>query len=58
MKGMINYLLRSKRGVLVICISHKDQIIIPNGDDVISKGDTVVVVASGGNMSSIKDILR
>lgn len=50
--------LRPKRGMLVICISHKDQIIIPNGDDVISKGDTVVVVASGGNMSSIKDILR
>ena len=50
--------LRPKRGVLVICIAHKDQIIIPSGDDVISKGDTVVIVASNKKISSIKDIVR
>ena len=50
--------LRPKRGVLVICIAHKDQIIIPSGDDVISSGDTVVVVSAGEKISSIKDILR
>ena len=50
--------LRPKRGVLVICISHKDQIIIPSGDDTINSGDTVVVVSAGEKISSIKDILR
>ena len=51
-------MLKPRRGVLVICIAHKDQIIIPTGDDVISKGDTVVLVASDANakINSIKDI--
>ena len=48
--------LKPKRGVLVICIAHKDQIIIPSGDDIISKGDTVVVVTSNAKINSIKDI--
>ena len=48
--------LKPKRGVLIICIAHKDQILIPSGDDVISKGDTVVVVTSKAKINSIKDI--
>ncbi|MBQ1848508.1 MAG: Trk system potassium transporter TrkA [Clostridia bacterium] len=50
--------LKPKRGVLIICIAHKEQIIIPSGNDVISKGDTVVVVSSGKKITSIKDIMR
>ena len=50
--------LRPKRGVLIICIAHKDQIIIPSGSDMISKGDTVVVISSGQKITSIKDIMR
>lgn len=48
--------LKPRRGVLIICIAHKDQIIIPSGDDVISKGDTVVIVTSNAKITSIKDI--
>ncbi len=48
--------LKPRRGVLIICIANKDQIIIPSGDDVISKGDTVVLVASDVKINSIKDI--
>ena len=48
--------MKPKRGVLIICIAHKDQIIIPSGHDVISKGDTVVIVASNAKINSIKDI--
>lgn len=48
--------LKPRRGVLIICIAHKDQIIIPTGDDVISSGDTVVIVASNAKITSIKDI--
>ena len=50
--------LRPKRGFLIICIAHKDQIIIPSGDDVISKGDTVVIVSSGKKITTVKDIIR
>ncbi len=48
--------LKPRRGVLIICIAHKDQIIIPTGDDVISSGDTVVLVSSNVKINSIKDI--
>ena len=48
--------LKPRRGVLIICIAHKDQIIIPTGDDVISNGDTVVLVSSNVKINSIKDI--
>lgn len=50
--------LRSRAGVLVACIVHGDQIIIPSGDDKIEKGDTVIIVTTGGQMQSIKDILE
>lgn len=50
--------LNLRSGVLVACIVRKDKIIIPSADDVISSGDTVIVIALGGEMQSIKDILR
>lgn len=49
--------LRLRAGILIACIVHRDKVIIPSGDDMISKGDTVIVVTSGGKLNSIKDII-
>lgn len=50
--------LRAREGVLIACIVHRDRIIIPSGDDIISAGDTVVIITTSGKMNNIKDILR
>lgn len=50
--------LRSRRGVLVACIMRGTEILFPTGDDMIKNGDTVIVVTTGGQMKSIKDIME
>ena len=49
--------LRPRAGVLIACIVRGDQLIIPSGDDAITKGDTVIVITTGGSTKSIKDII-
>lgn len=49
--------MKSEKGVLIACIIHRGHVIIPSGDDEISCGDTVIVVASSGRLKNIKDIL-
>ena len=49
--------LRPRAGVLIACIARGEELIIPSGDDVIAKGDTVIVVSMGDSTKSIKDIL-
>lgn len=48
--------LRFRKGVLIACIVHHEQILIPTGDDVISSGDTVIVI-TGERVRGIRDIL-
>ena len=50
--------LNLRTGVLIACIVHKDKVIIPGGTDIISTGDTVIVIATEGQMKDLKDILR
>lgn len=50
--------LRSRSGVLVACIVRRNAVIIPSGDDRILVGDTVIIVATGGQLQSIKDIME
>ena len=50
--------LKLKSGMLIACIVHKDKVIIPSGDDVISRGDTVIIVTTTGQIKGIKEILR
>lgn len=50
--------LRSRPGVLVACIVRGEAIIIPSGDDMLKKGDTVIMTAMEGQLQSIKDILE
>ena len=49
--------LRPKSGVLIACIVRRDRVIIPSGDDVIQKGDTVIVVTTRGTLKGMRDIV-
>ena len=51
-------LLRKKPGILIACIVRNSRVIIPNGNDEIHSGDTVIVVTAQEQMKNIKDILR
>lgn len=39
--------LKTKRGVLIVCITRKNVTELPNGDSTIEVGDTVIVVVNG-----------
>ena len=49
--------LRPRGGILIACIARKNDIIIPMGDDMIKKGDTVILITSDVRISDIKDIV-
>ena len=49
--------LRPKAGVLIACIVRRDRVIIPSGDDEIQRGDTVIVVTTGGQLKGMRDIV-
>ena len=49
--------LRPRSGVLIACIVRRDRVIIPSGNDVIQKGDTVIVVTTGGQLKGIREIV-
>ena len=50
--------LKLKSGILIACIVHKDKVRIPSGDDMIRRGDTVIIVTTTGQIKEIKEILR
>ena len=47
-----------RKNILLACIIRNDEIIIPSGDDSINKGDTVIVIALGGQIKDVKEILK
>ena len=49
--------LRPRAGILIACIVRGDRVIIPSGNDVIQKGDTVIVVTTGGQLKGMRDIV-
>ncbi len=49
--------LKLKSQVLITCINHGGQIIIPRGSDTIMPGDTVIIVTGNLGISNIDDIL-
>ncbi len=50
--------LMLKQNLLVACINRMGKIIIPNGQDHIQKGDTVIVVTTHSGLNDLKDILK
>ena len=49
--------LNLKDNILIACITHENKIIIPRGKDIISTGDTVIVVTTHKGFKDIGDIL-
>lgn len=49
--------LKLKPGNLIACIGRRRSIIIPNGDDCIVKGDSVVVVTMESRIQDLQDII-
>lgn len=50
--------LAVKPDILVACINHKGQIILPRGKDVMRQGDTVIVITARKGLNDINDILQ
>ncbi len=50
--------LRIKDDILIACINRSGRIMIPRGRDVITKGDTVIVVTTHTDFQDISDILE
>ncbi len=50
--------MKTKEHVLITCINHNGNIIIPRGNDMISPGDTVIIVTSDIKLNKIDDILE
>ncbi len=49
--------LKKKKNTIIACIIHEGNIIIPSGSDIISSGDSVIVICVDKKMMSIKDII-
>lgn len=49
--------LNLKPNLLVSCINRKGKIIIPNGQDHIEVGDTVIIVTTNTGLDDLNDIL-
>ncbi len=51
--------IRTKKNVLIACISHGSKTAIPSGESVFRRGDTVIVVAKGGmRLLQLNDIFE
>lgn len=50
--------LRIRKNVLIAVIVHKGKVIVPFGNDVISAGDSVVVIACEGGIMDLNEVIR
>ena len=50
--------LKTKKNYLIACIGRKGKIRIPNGDDHIEVGDSVVIVTTERGVNDLKDMLE
>ena len=50
--------LRIKDNTLIACINRMGKVIVPRGQDVIMKGDTVIIVTTHVGFEDIKDVLE
>ena len=50
--------LQLKPNLLISCINHRGNVVIPRGQSVIQAGDSVVIVTTMTGLHDIKDILK
>jgi trk system potassium uptake protein TrkA len=46
-----------KNNIIIACITHKNDIIIPKGQDMIREGDSIIVVTTNIRVKDVEDIL-
>lgn len=49
--------LHPRAGILIACIEHDGEIVIPSGADKIEPGDHVILITTGGKLNNVKDII-
>lgn len=52
------YKLKLKKNLLICCIYRNNKIIIPNGQDFLKEGDSVVIVTTNTGLDDLDDILE
>lgn len=50
--------LKLKKNIIIACINRNGRIMIPRGRDIITKGDTVIIVTTHSGFQDISDILE
>lgn len=50
--------LKLKPNMLIGCITHKGQVVIPNGQSVIEVGDTVILITTTTGLHDIRDAIK
>ena len=50
--------LKLKEGVIIACVSRGKNVIIPDGNTVVEKGDSVIVITAGQTVYDLKEILE
>ena len=50
--------MKVKKDVLVCSIFRNGRLIVPTGQDELMVGDSVIIVAGGGHITSIREILE
>ena len=50
--------LKLKKNIIIASITHKGQVIIPRGQDIIHPGDSVIIVTTNAGFKDISDILE
>ncbi len=47
-----------KPNIIIACVSHQKEVIIPDGNTVINSGDSVIVITAGTPLTSLSEILE
>ncbi len=50
--------LSLKSNIIIACVSHGKEIIIPNGNTVVNAGDSVIVITAGHTILDLEEILK
>lgn len=50
--------IKFKKNLIVVCIKRKDEIIYPNGNDILDSDDNIIIATTNNNTKGLNDILR
>lgn len=50
--------IKLKPNIIIACVSHQKEVLIPDGNTVINSGDSVIVITAGTPLTSLSEILE